>query len=72
MRSRDLTGLVVQQPADRVLDDILHDICRRVIHPAGLLDFGLVLDLGLVAGGQPDHLAQELLVDLAQDVGRQD
>ena len=61
-----------EQLADGVLDDVIDDVGGRVVDAAGLADLGLFLDLGLVAGGQADHLAQELLVDLAEDLGRQD
>ena len=52
-------------------DDVVDDVGRRVVDAAGLLDLGLVLDLGLMAGREADHLAEELLVDLPEDVGRQ-
>jgi len=39
---------------------------------ASFPDFGLVFDLGLVPCSQSYHLAEELLIDLAEDVGRQD
>ena len=51
------------------LDDVLDDVGGGVIDPAGLLHLGLVLDHGVVPGGQADDLAQELLVDLAEDIG---
>ena len=54
------------------LDDVVHDVGGRVIDAAGLPDFGLFLDLGAVAFGQADDFAEELLVDLAEDVGRED
>ena len=56
--------------ADGLLDDVVHDVGGRVIDAAGLLDFGLVLDHRAVAFGQADDLAEELLIDLAEDVGR--
>ena len=59
-------------PADGVLDDVIDDVGRRVVDAAGLADLGLFLDLGLVAGRQPDHLAQEPLVDGSQDFDGQD
>ena len=58
--------------AHRVLDDVVDDVGRRVVDAARLLDLGLVLDHGVVPGREADHLAQKLLVDLAEDVGRQD
>ena len=54
------------------LDDVVHDVGGRVVDAAGLLDLGLFLDLGAVAGGEADDLAEELLVHLAEDVGRED
>ena len=58
--------------ADGVLDDVVDDVGRRVIDAAGFLDLRLLLDLGLVTGREPDDLAEKLLVDLAENVGRQD
>ena len=55
-----------------LLDDVVDDVGGRVVDAAGLLDLRLVLDHGAVAGGQADDLAEELLVDLAEDVGGQD
>ena len=55
-----------------MLDDVVHDVLGRVVHPAGLADLRLLLDLGPVGLRQPDHLAQELLVDLPQNLRRQD
>ena len=66
-----LGRLALEQLADRVLDDVVDDVGRRVVDAAGLLDLGLVLDHGAVAGREADHLAEELLVDLAEDVGGQ-
>ena len=57
---------------DGVLDDVVDDVGGRVVDAAGFADLGLFLDLGLVAGREPDDLAEELLVDLAEDFGRQD
>ena len=64
--------LSLDELPDRLPDDVIHDISRRVIDAAGLLDLGLVLDDGVMPGRQPDDLAQELLVNLAEDVGRND
>ena len=55
---------------DRVLDDVIDDVGGRVVDAAGLLTSGFSSTLP-GAAGQPDHLAQELLVDLAEDFGRQ-
>ena len=65
-------ALALDLPAHRVLDDVIDDVGRRVVDAAGLADFGLLLDLGLVAGRQPDHLAQEPLIDGPQDFDGQD
>ena len=54
------------------LDDVVHDVGGRVVDAAGLLDLGLFLDHGAVAFGEADDLAEELLVDLAEDVGGED
>ena len=56
---------------DRVLDDIVHDVGRRVIDSAGLSHLRLFFDLGLMALGQPDDLAQEPLINRAQDLDGQ-
>ena len=55
-----------------MLDDVIDDVGGRVEYAAGFLDFGLVFDDGMVTGGQADDLAQELLVDLPEDIGGQD
>ncbi len=60
---------LLQQFADRMFDDVVHDVGRRVIDAAGLFDLGLLLDDGPMAFGQANHLAEELLVDLPEDVG---
>jgi hypothetical protein len=51
-----------------VFDDVIDDVRRSVLEAAGFLHLGLVLDLRLMTRGKPDHLAQELLVNLAQDL----
>ncbi len=51
-----------------MLDDVVYDVGGRVVDAAGLLDLGLLLDLGAVAGGQPDDLTEELLVDGPQNI----
>src|SRR3989304_5068936 len=61
--------LAFQELAHRVLDDIVDNICRGVIYPPSLADLRLLLDFGLMAFGEPDDLAQELLVHLAEDFG---
>ena len=62
---------VLQQVSQGVLDDVIDDEGGRVKHPAGLLHLGLLFDHGMVAAGQADDLAQELLVDLPEDIGGQ-
>ena len=52
-----------------MLDDVLDDVGRRVVNAAGLLDLGFLLDLRVVALGEPDDLAEKLFVDAAEDVG---
>ena len=64
--------LALQEHSHRVLDDVVHDVRRGVVDPACLAHLGLCLDHRAVARGEPDDLAQELLVHLAQDVGGQD
>ena len=59
------------QPADGVFNDIVHDVGGGVVNPAGLAHLRLVLDFGLVAGGQADDLAQKFFIDLAEDIGRE-
>ena len=54
--------------ADGILDNVIDDVCGSIVNPAGLAHFRLFLDLGLVPGSQADDLAQELLVDLSEDV----
>ena len=55
-----------KEPADRVLDDVVNDVGRRAVDSAGFPDFGLLFDLGLMAGGEQDDFAEELFVDLAE------
>ena len=71
-QARDLAQRhALQQLAHGLPHDGIHDVGGRVEDAAGLAHLRLLLHLGPVPGGQADHLAQELLVDLAQDVGRQ-
>jgi len=51
--------------------DGVYDVAGRVEDPAGLAHLRLLLHDSPVPGRQADDLAQELLVDLAQDVGWQ-
>ena len=57
--------------ANGVLDDVIHDVGRRVVNTAGLFDFRLFLDDGTMALGEADDFAEELLIDLAENVRRQ-
>jgi hypothetical protein len=47
--------------ADRVLDDVVYDVERRVVDAAGFPDFGFLFDLGLMAFGESDDRAEEPL-----------
>ena len=68
---RYLAGcFVLHEFADRMLHDIFDDVLRCVEDPAGFLHFRFVLDLCLVAFRKPDHLAEELLVHMAENSGR--
>ena len=58
--------------ADRVLDDVVYDVGRCVVDAAGFPDFRLFFYLCLMSCCQAYDLAEELLVDLAEDVGGQD
>ena len=46
---------VLQELTDRLLDDVVHDVSGRVEDAAGLLDFGLVLDAGMMTGGSTEN-----------------
>ncbi len=67
-----LWALPFEELADRVLDDVVHDVGRGVVHAASLAHLGFLLDHRPAPRRQADDLAQELLVHLAQDVRRQD
>ena len=56
----------------RILDDVIDDVLRRVIDAAGFSDLGLFLHLRLMPCCEPNDLAEELLVHLAEDVGGED
>ncbi len=53
--------------ADGVLDEVADDVIRGVVDAAGFADLGLLLDGGALGGGA-DDVAQEALVDAAEDV----
>jgi hypothetical protein len=55
--------------AHRLFDDVIDNVGRGVIDAARLLDFGLLFDFGLMGGGEPDHFAEELLVDVTHNLG---
>ena len=65
-----------QQRADGVLDDVVDDIARRVIDAAGFAHFGFFFDRddwsSIAIAAHFDDLAEEALVDLAEDVGADD
>jgi len=64
-------GFALQQPAHRLLHNIIHDVAGGVIDSARLAHLGLFLHLRLVTGRQPDDAPQELLVHLPQDFSGQ-
>ena len=61
-----------EQFADGVLDDVVDDVGGGVIDAAGFFDFGFVFDFGAVGFGEGDDFAEELFIDLAEDVGGED
>ena len=67
-----LRSLVFTELADRIPDDVLDDIGRRVIDTAGLLDFRFFLDLCLMTGSETNDFAEELFVYLAENFCRHD
>ena len=66
-----LWGLSLHELSDRLPDDIVHDISGRVIDSAGFLDLGFVLDDSVMSRGKPDDFAEKLLVNLAENIGRE-
>jgi hypothetical protein len=69
----DLLGcLALHELSDSLPDNVIHDVSGRVIDSARFLDLGLVLDDAVVSGCEPDDLAKELLVNMAEDIGRDD
>ena len=68
----DFDAAVGQEFTDGVSDDVVHDVGGGVIDAAGFFDFGLGFNFGAVAGGEGDDLAEELFVNVAEDVGGQD
>ena len=62
-------GPAFKEAADRFLDDIIDDVFRGVEDAARLLHLRFVFHLRLVAGGEADDLAEELLIHPPEDVG---
>ena len=52
------------------MDNIVDDITGGIVDAAGFAHFGLFFNFGLPTGGQADDAAQELLVDLPEDLDR--
>jgi len=65
-------GAVFQEFADGVLDDVIDDVGGGVVNAAGFFDFGFVFDFGAVGFGEGDDFAEELFIDLTEDVGGED
>ncbi len=61
-----LSRFAFQQFFHCVLDNIINNVRGRVINAASFLDFRLVLDFCVVTSGEANHLAEELLIDLAK------
>jgi hypothetical protein len=62
---------VFQQFAHRVFDDVIDDVSGRVINAARFLNLGFIFDFSLVAFGKPDDFTEKLLINLAENVRRQ-
>ena len=60
----------MEEGAEGVVDDVIDDVAGGVVDAAGFANFGLFFDLGNAFGRQADDLAQELLVDLPEDLDR--
>ena len=65
-------GFAGDERAGGLADDVVHDVGGRVVDAAGFADLGLFLDLHLVGAVELDDLAEELFVDVAEDVGGDD
>jgi hypothetical protein len=61
---------LVDESADCVLDDVLDDVGGGVVNAAGFFDFGFFFDDGVMALGEANDFAEELFVNLAEDIGR--
>ena len=53
-----------------MLHDVFDNVVRRVENTARFLHFGLVFNLCLVPVRQPDYFAEELLVHVPENSGR--
>lgn len=60
----------MEEGTEGVVDDVVNDVAGGVVDAAGFADFGLFFDLGDAFGREEDDLAQELLVDLPEDLDR--
>jgi hypothetical protein len=52
-----------------VADDVIDDVCRRVVNATRFADFRLLFNLRLMSRRERDDLAEELLVNLPENVG---
>ncbi len=68
---RHSRGFCPDRVPNGIFHNVIHDIGRRVINPACLLDLRLVFHNRAMAIGQSDDFAQKLLIHLPQYVGRQ-
>ena len=64
--------LAFEQFTDCIFYDLIDDIAGRIENTASLFDLRFIFNGGAVSGREVDDLAKELLVDLSQDIGRQD
>ena len=53
------------------LDDVIDDVGGRVVDAACFLDLGLFFDFCPMSFGETDDFAEELLVDLAENICRE-
>ncbi len=58
--------------SDSLQNDVLDDVGRSVVDASGFAYFGFLLDLGLMSGREPNHLAQEPFVNGSKDFDRHD
>jgi len=57
---------------DCLTDDIVNDICWRIIYPSGPPNLGLVFNASGMTLRKVNYFPQKLLVDMAQNIGRDD